>query len=89
MEVFQWISIIGTQSPIGDRVVFRVGLVHRLIHGVVPCSTHELAALGQPLEEETIHPLGNEEDLDLRQRPTSPDIGQIAGFGLGPRTRRA
>jgi hypothetical protein len=85
MEVFQRISTIWTQPPIGDRVVFRVGLVHRLIHRVVPRAPHELAALGQSLEKETVHPLGNEEDPDLRQMPMSP---QISGFGLRPPSQR-
>jgi hypothetical protein len=86
-DVFQWIGVIGTKSPTGDPVVLRVGLVHRLIHRVMLRSAHKLAAIGAPLEEETIHPLGDEQDLYQRHRPTSTDIGQISAVGLGPRIR--
>jgi hypothetical protein len=60
LDVFQWISVIGTKSPIRDRIVFGVGLAHRLIERPVLRSAHKLALLGESFEEEAIDPLGNE-----------------------------
>jgi hypothetical protein len=60
VDVFQWISVIRTKSPIGDRIVFGVGLAHGLIERLVLRSANKLAAVGESFEEETIDPLGNE-----------------------------
>jgi hypothetical protein len=88
MYVLQWIGVIGTESPIRDRVVFGVSLVHRLIERLVLRSAHTLTAIGESLKEETIQPLGNEENLHLHVRPTGRDIGRISGLRIGPRSRR-
>jgi hypothetical protein len=54
-DVFQWINVIGAICPVGQHV-FGVSLLHRLIHRVVLRCADGLAAIGEPLEEETIDP---------------------------------
>jgi hypothetical protein len=64
-----------------------VGPVHRLVKRVVLRIADKLAAIGESLEEEAIHPLINEQDLYLGERPTGPEIRPICGLRLGPRSR--
>jgi len=84
-DVFEWINVIGTRSPIGEHV-FGVGLALCLICRVVPRFADKLAAIGESLEEEPIDPRVNEQDSCLRQGSTGPDIGQISRLRLRARS---
>jgi hypothetical protein len=76
-DVFKWVGVVRAESPVGDRAEFGVGVAHRVVHRVMPCVAHVLAATGEPLEEETIHPFDNEQDLYLRLGRVSRDLGPI------------
>jgi hypothetical protein len=59
LDVCQWIHVIGTKAPIGDRV-FGGSHVHRLVQRVLLAIADKLAAIGESFEEETIHPFGDQ-----------------------------
>jgi hypothetical protein len=62
-DVFEWIDIIRTESPIGDSAVFRVSLAHCFVYLVVLRSADRLAPFIESLEKETLWPLSDQQDL--------------------------
>ena len=53
-----------------------------MIHRLMLRSVHELAAIVESLEEETLDPYVNEQGPNVRQTSTSPNM--IPGFRLTP-----
>ena len=61
------VGVIGAKPPIRDFVVFRIDVMHRLIHRLELQITQRLTTFIKPLQEEPFHPLDDPQELDSKR----------------------